>query len=172
MDPSQRNKSLRCDYHRDHGHETDICQSLKFLVENLIKAGHLIRYIKELYHRVESGHAADRITPSMAAPSESRPTINYILGSPSNDQYQSKRQQKKLLRSATVRAWVNNVHAEGRHEETKPIDGPISFSLSTRTGLLCPIMTHWFSPSVLTILMFTWYNRSWQCSRLVANTSL
>ena len=23
MDPSQRNRSLRCDYHIDHGHETD-----------------------------------------------------------------------------------------------------------------------------------------------------
>ena len=30
-DPSQRNKSLRCDYHRDHRHETDKCRSLMFL---------------------------------------------------------------------------------------------------------------------------------------------
>ena len=27
-DPSQRNKSLRCGYHRDHGHDIDRCQSL------------------------------------------------------------------------------------------------------------------------------------------------
>ena len=39
-DPSQKNKSLWCDYHRDHGHETDKCRSLKFLVEMLIKEGH------------------------------------------------------------------------------------------------------------------------------------
>ena len=32
-DPAQRNQSLRCDYHRDHGHETNRCRSLKFLVE-------------------------------------------------------------------------------------------------------------------------------------------
>ena len=59
MDPSQRNKSLRCDYHRDHGHETDRCRSLKFLKEKLIK--------------------------------------------------------------------VNAIRTEGKHEKTKPIDGPISF---------------------------------------------
>ena len=40
--PDQRNGSLRCDYHRDHGHETNHCQNLKFLVEKLIRAGHLI----------------------------------------------------------------------------------------------------------------------------------
>ena len=46
--PSQRKKSLWCDYHRDHGHETDWCQSLKFLIEKLIKAGHLKRYPGEV----------------------------------------------------------------------------------------------------------------------------
>ena len=34
--PDQRNWSLRCDYHRDHDHETNHCQGLKFLVERLI----------------------------------------------------------------------------------------------------------------------------------------
>ena len=43
--PDQRNRSLRCDYHRDHGHETNHCQSLKFLVEKLIRARHLKRYL-------------------------------------------------------------------------------------------------------------------------------
>ena len=109
MDPSQRNKSLWCDYHRDHGHETDRCRSLKFLVEKLIKAGHIKRYIKEIDHGVESGQSADRITASAIVPLESRPTINYILGGPSDYQYQSKRQQKKLLRAAIVKAMVNAI---------------------------------------------------------------
>ena len=47
-DPAKRNKSLRCDYHRDHGHETDRCRSLKFIVEKLIKARHLKRYLREV----------------------------------------------------------------------------------------------------------------------------
>ena len=33
----------------------------------------------------------------------------------------------KLLRAATVKAWVNTVYIGGRREETKPIDGLISF---------------------------------------------
>ena len=45
--PDQRNISLRCDYHRGHGHETNHCQSLKFLVEKLIRANHLRRYLRE-----------------------------------------------------------------------------------------------------------------------------
>ena len=86
-----------------------------------------MRNIQEIDHWVESAQAADIITAGTAAPSESRPAINYILGGPSNDQYQSKRQQKKLLRATIVKAWVNVVHTESKHKETKPIDGPISF---------------------------------------------
>ena len=80
--PSQRNESLWCNYHRDHGHETDKCWSLKFMVEKLIKAGHLRRYIREIDHRVESGQPVNRVTTAMVAPSESRLTINYILAGP------------------------------------------------------------------------------------------
>ena len=40
--------------YRDHGYETDRCRSLKFLVEKLIKVGHLKRYIREINNGVES----------------------------------------------------------------------------------------------------------------------
>ena len=43
----QCNRSLWCYYHRDHGHETNQCQSLKFMVERLIRAGHLRQYLRE-----------------------------------------------------------------------------------------------------------------------------
>ena len=45
--PDQRNRSLQCQYHRDHGHETNQCQSLKFMIEKLIRAGHLRWYLRE-----------------------------------------------------------------------------------------------------------------------------
>ena len=80
-----KKKSLRCDYHRDHGHGTDWYRSLKFLVEKLIKAGHLRRYIRDVDHRVESKQVVDRITACAAVPAKSRPSINYILGGPSDD---------------------------------------------------------------------------------------
>ena len=104
-----------------------MCQSLKFLVEKLIKARHLRRYVKEPDHGLESRQAANRITAGVLTLIESRPSINYLFGGPSDDQYQSKHQRKKLLRAAIGKARVNSIHAEGRHEETKPIDGPISF---------------------------------------------
>ena len=116
---------MRCDYHRYHGHETNKCHNLKFLVERLIKEEHLRRYIRE----VEEGSAptADRTITGKVTPPEPRPAINYILGGSFDDQYQSKRQQKKLLRAATIKARVNVVHTSDNWEETKPINGPISF---------------------------------------------
>ena len=103
-DPAQRNQSLRCDYHKDHGHETNRCRSLKFLVEKLIRVGHLRRYIRETVPRVEVAPAVERIAANAKLPPEPRPTINYILGGPVDDQYQSKCQKKRLLGAATVQA--------------------------------------------------------------------
>ena len=100
MDPSKRNKSLQCDYHRDNGNETNRRRSLKFLVENHIKAGHLQRYIKEINLEVELEQAA----ATTVALLESRLAINYILDGLFDNQYQSKRQKKKLLRAATIKA--------------------------------------------------------------------
>ena len=90
MDPSQINLSIRCDYHRDNEHKTNKCRSLKFLVERLIRAGHLRRYVREVDLGVESMPTADRITTGTTTSSESIPAINYILGGPFDDQYQSK----------------------------------------------------------------------------------
>ena len=138
MDPSKRNPSVRCDYHRDHGHKTNKFQSLKFMVERLIKAGHLRRYVREVDYEVEFGRLADRITTGAATPSESRLAINYILGGPFDDQYQLKRQQKKLLRVATIKARVNAIHTGGICEETKPIDGLISFHMVNPNRVIVP----------------------------------
>ena len=85
MDPSRRNKSLWCDYHRDHGHETDRGRSLKFLVEKMIKAGHLGRYVREIDQGPERRQDANIITIGAVAPPITRPAINYILGDPYND---------------------------------------------------------------------------------------
>ena len=53
----------------------------------MIKAGHLKRYVREPNHGVESGQFAERIIVDLITLIESRPTINYILGGPSDDQY-------------------------------------------------------------------------------------
>ena len=123
-------------------------------MERLIKEGHLIRYIKEVDREEESSPTVDRTTTDVAAPSESKLAINYILGGPLDDQYQSKCQHKKLLIVATVKARVNVVHKRGSQEETKLIDNPHILSPSKlKQGHLCPIMMHLYSPFVLTVLM-------------------
>ena len=79
----------------------------------------------EVDRGAKSGPQVNRITTGTAAPSKTRSAINYILGGPSEEQYQLKRQQRKILRAAMVKAQVNAIHTGGSHEETKPIDGPI-----------------------------------------------
>ena len=138
---------MRCDYHIDHGHETNRCRSLKFMVESLIKAGHLGRYIKDAGREEESAPITCRIIAGVIAPPEPRLAINYILEGSFDDQYQSKRQQKKLLRVATVKAWVNTVYTSGSQEETKPIDGLISFPPINPNRVIMPhydafVLTH------------------------------
>ena len=56
-------------------------------MENLIKAEHLRRYVKEADHRAESGKAVYRIIVGATIQSESKSAINYILGGPYDDQY-------------------------------------------------------------------------------------
>ena len=114
----------------------------------MIIARHLRRYIREIDHGVESGQAANRVTAGATVSSESRPAINYTLGGQFDDQYQLKHQQKKLLRATTVRARVNAIHMEGKHEETKPIDDPISFPPINPNRVIVPhydalVLTHY-----------------------------
>ena len=108
------------------------------MVERLIKAGHLIRYVREVGRRAESGPPADIITAGAAALLEPRPTINYILGGSFDHQYQSKRQQKKLLRAATIKARVNAIHTGGNLIETKLIDGPVYFQPVNPSRVIVP----------------------------------
>ena len=75
----------------------------------------------------EFAPTSGRVATSVVALLEPRLAINYILGGSLDDQYQSKRQQKKRLRETTVKSRVNVVHRSDSREETKPIDYPISF---------------------------------------------
>ena len=136
--PGQRNQYLRCDYHRDHGHETNSCQSLNFLLYKLIRDGHLIRYIRELTCETETTPAADRAIIGAKHPSEPWPTINFISRGPADDQYQSKRQRRKMLRAASVRAWVNTISTPESGSEVQPIDDPISFPPLNPTRVIAP----------------------------------
>ena len=103
----QRNRSLRCNYHRDHGHETNQCQSLKFMVETLIQASHLRRYLREPTRGAAVAPTADKAIAEIEHAPEPRLTINFIPGGPADNQYQSKKQRRRMIRTASIRARVN-----------------------------------------------------------------
>ena len=136
--PDQRNRSLRCDYHWDHDHETNHCQSLKFLVEKLIRARHVRRYIRESTRETETAPAADKAIVGAEHPYEPRPTINFILEGPTDDQYQSKQQRKRMLRAASAKARINTVRTLGSSTAIHPVDGPISFPAINLTKVITP----------------------------------
>ena len=134
----QRNRSLRCYYHRDHVHETNHCQSLKFLAEKLIRAGNLRRYVREPIRGVAVAPTANKVVIDIEHTSGPQPHVNFILGGPADSQYQSKKQRRKMLRTTSVRARVNTVSTLKNTITTQPIDGPISFPPINPTEVITP----------------------------------
>ena len=108
------------------------------MVEKLIKADHLRRYVWETVCEAEATPAVKRIAASAELPPEPQPTINYILGGPDDDQYRSKRQKKRLLRPTTVQAWENTIHVPDSSRVIQPIDCPISFPLVYSSRVITP----------------------------------
>ena len=66
-----------------------------------VNQGHLRRYIQETIRGAEVAPVIERIVANAEFLLEPRPTINYILGSPVDNPYQSKHQKRRLLRAAT-----------------------------------------------------------------------
>ena len=44
-DPAKRDSTKYCEFHRDHGHQTDDCIQLRKKIEYLIRRGHLHRFV-------------------------------------------------------------------------------------------------------------------------------
>ena len=145
--PDKRNRSLRCDYQRDHDHETNRCQSLKFLVEKLIRAGHLKRYVREPTCGTETAPAVERVIVGAEHPSEPLPAINFILGGPTDDQYQSKRQRINILHTASVQARISTINIPESNATIQPFDDPISFPPLNLTR----VITRHYDALVLTL---------------------
>ncbi|RVW77947.1 hypothetical protein CK203_048265 [Vitis vinifera] len=98
-DPSIRDRSKKCAFHKDHGHTTETCRSLQYLVERLIKAGHLKQYLRsDTGGRDVSQHHNSGAPRAPVAP---KAVINYINGGPSDEEYDSRRKRQKLLRAAS-----------------------------------------------------------------------
>ncbi|XP_034708879.1 uncharacterized protein LOC117931916 [Vitis riparia] len=132
--PSERNSSKRCDYHKDHRHTTETCISLHYMVENLLKARHLKQYVRTAPKGEGSSH--DRGPRAPAAPI--RVVINYIYGGPLDDEYNSKRKRQRLLRAATVREHVRSIQPGLASGGIHPINGIIVFPAVDPSRVLQP----------------------------------
>lgn len=44
--PAAMNSKLRCSYHKDNGHRTKNCKTLKQFLEGLVSKSHLAEYVK------------------------------------------------------------------------------------------------------------------------------
>ena len=91
-DPSTRDRNRRCAFHKDHGHTTETCRVFQFLVERLIKAGHLKQYLcTDTEDRDISQHNNPGAPRVSVAP---KAVINYINGGPADEEYDSRRKGK------------------------------------------------------------------------------
>ncbi|RVW43674.1 hypothetical protein CK203_080524 [Vitis vinifera] len=135
-DPSIRDRSKKCAFHKDHGHTTETCRSLQYLVERLIKAGHLKQYLRsDTGGRDVSQHHNSEAPRAPVAP---KAVINYINGGPSDEEYDSRRKRQKLLRAASIRERINSIRPGLTGEGPRPIDGTIIFPPVDPTRTLQP----------------------------------
>ena len=124
-EPTKRDYNRKCAYHKEHGHTTEQCRSLHYLVEKLIRARHLKQYIRSRARGGETsrsqalGASLALITP--------RAVINHIHGGPLDEEYDSKRKRQRLLRAASVRERINSILPGLTSGSAHPIDGTIIF---------------------------------------------
>nr|CAN70062.1 hypothetical protein VITISV_025666 [Vitis vinifera] len=119
-DPSKRDHSKKFVFHKEHGHTTETCRCLHYLVERLIRAGHLKQYL----------HSDAGVAP--------KAVINYINGGSSDEKYDSKRKRQKLLRATLVCERVNSIRPRVTEGGPRPIDGTIIFPPVDPTRILHP----------------------------------
>ncbi|RVX14229.1 Transposon Ty3-I Gag-Pol polyprotein [Vitis vinifera] len=135
-DSSTRDRSRRCVFHKDHGHTTETCRAFQYLVERLIKAGHLKQYLRsDTKGKVTSQHHNSGAPRAPAAP---KAVINYINGGPSDEEYDSRRKSQKLLRAASIRERINSIRPGLTGGGPHPIDGTIIFPPIDPTRTLQP----------------------------------
>ncbi|KAL6330563.1 hypothetical protein AAG906_040494 [Vitis piasezkii] len=106
-DPTKRDWSRKCAYHKEHDHTTKQCKSLHYLVEKLIRVGHLKQYICSKWRRARTNQDPDAQT--LTASTTPRAMINYIHGEPVNEEYNSKQKRQRLLRATSIREQINSI---------------------------------------------------------------
>ncbi|RVW67692.1 hypothetical protein CK203_064120 [Vitis vinifera] len=134
--PAQRDHSKKCAYHKEHGHTTETCRSLHYLVEKLIQAGHLKQYLRSNARVRDTSQNHNSGTPRISAAPKA--IINYIHGEPLDEEYNFKRKRQRLLQATSVRERVNSIRPEIVGGGPRPIDGTIVSPPINPTRILQP----------------------------------
>ncbi|RVW52933.1 hypothetical protein CK203_072727 [Vitis vinifera] len=138
-DPTKRDHSKRCVFHKEHGHTTEECRCL-ITWSKAHKGGNLKQYIRsEAGGRDASQNHNSGAPRASAAP---KAVINYINGGPSNEEYDSNEKRQKLLRGASVRERVKSIRLGLIGGGPRPIDGTIIFPPVDPTRTLQPPPGH------------------------------
>ena len=125
IDPTRQDRNKRCSFHKDHGHITRQCKSLHYLVQKLIRVGHLKQYVCTVgKQRETTQEAVVQASTSLAAP---RVVIIYIHGSPINDRYSSKQKKRGLLCAVSIRVRVNSVQCNFSKGVCAPLTTQLPF---------------------------------------------
>ncbi|RVW19169.1 hypothetical protein CK203_093900 [Vitis vinifera] len=106
-DSAKWDKSKKCAYHKEHDHTTKQCRSFHYLVEKLLKFGHLKQHVCSDKRRAQTDQDLDvQIPRTSIAP---RVAINYIHGGPTDEEYNSKRKSQILLLATSIRERINSI---------------------------------------------------------------
>ena len=136
MDLAKRDHNRKCVYHKEHGHTIEQCKSLHYLVEKLIKVGHLKQYVRLGARSGETSR--NQVSAAPSAPIVPRAKINYIHGGPLDEEYNSKQKRQRLLWAALVREHVSSIRPWLASGSTHLIDGVILFPLVDLVRVLQP----------------------------------
>ncbi|KAJ8464738.1 hypothetical protein OPV22_027290 [Ensete ventricosum] len=77
--PERRDKRRYCRFHREYGHDTEECRDLHYQIEDLIRRGHLRRYVRE-QPPLPDGRPSRDLSPRPQGPIEKQ--IDVIFGGP------------------------------------------------------------------------------------------
>ena len=108
------------------------------MVEKMIRVGNLRRYLREPTRGATAATTAGGVIVEIEHALGPRPTINFILGGSTDSQYQSKKQRRTMLRTASIRARVNTISYRGDVLVVLPMDDPISFPPINPTRVITP----------------------------------
>ncbi|RWW28307.1 hypothetical protein GW17_00007226 [Ensete ventricosum] len=67
--PERRDKRRYCRFHREYGHDTEECRDLQYQIEDLIRRGHLRRYVRE-QPSLSDGRPSRDLSPRPQGPVE------------------------------------------------------------------------------------------------------